>query len=186
MNNFEITTLDIALFFYKRDIKLKKRTEIIIDLWNHRKKYLEYYMYDNLRIFSNEINNLLIDISLDNIIFNEIEEIIKIQKELESKYIGYGYYKVNKNRIEEFLKLCKLRVMYESKEDYIYMKFRTVVKACGYKRRTKKMIAELTDIMSELELYMSDGQSELTQNPMGNTRKIVDVRMDEYIRIYSY
>lgn len=131
MNSLEITTLDIAKFFYTRDIGVKKRTEITLDLWDKRLKYLEYHMYDNLRVFSNEINNLLIDIASNNMLFKEIDDIIIIQDGLESNYIGYGFYKHNKNIIEDFLKQCKLRIMYDSKKDYLHMKMRTLVKACG-------------------------------------------------------
>lgn len=186
MNSIELTTLDLAKFFYNEDIGLKNRKAIIFYLWKKKYKYLEYHMYDNFKMFSNEIDNLLMDLAFENVILEEIDEIRTIQNGLESDYIGYGFYKLNKSMTEDFLKQCKLRIMYTSNRDYIYMKMRTLVKACGYKVRTKKMIEELSDKMLKLELYMSDGHRELTETPSPESRRIRDVKMDENIRIYSH
>lgn len=186
MDSLEITTLDISKFFYKQDIGVIKRTEIILDLWNNKTKFLEYRMYESLRSFSNEINNILLDICLGNILFDEVDEIIAMQGGLDSSYIGYGVYKLNKNMTEDFLKQCKLRLIYDSKREYISMKMRTLVKACGYKRRNKNMIEELINKFFKLELYMNDGNRELMSNLNDSFKKIEAIKMDEYIRIYSY
>ena len=186
MDSLEITTLDIAKFFKDKDIGINKRADIMLDLWSNKNKYLEYYMYENFRTFTNEVNNLLMDLLFNNVLLNEINPIIKIQDGLESKYVGYGLYKINKNKTESFLKQCKLRLMYNSKTDYIYMKMRTLVKGCGYKRRNNRMMQELNRKLLKLELYISDGFDELSPSPRNYTRSIEDLEMDEFIRIYSY
>ena len=186
MNSLKITTLDIATFFYNQDMRCKKKSEIIIDLWSNRYKYLEYYIYDDIRIFSNEINNLLMDISFNNIIFNEINDIRVIQQGLESDYTGYKFRNLNSNMMESYLKQCKLRIKYDSKQGYIYMKMRTLVKACGYKRRTIKMIDQLIQKLSELRLYIYDGYKKLKLTLKSNERSLMNIKMDQYIRIYNY
>lgn len=186
MSSFEISTLDIAKFFYIQDISNKKRSKILVELWKNRNKYLEYYMYSNLRMFSNEVNNLLADLCFDNIIFEETEEVVTIQKDINSSYIGYGLYKINKNKMESFLKQCKLRILYGTNNDYVYMKMRTLTKECGYKRRSLKFENDLRDNLLNLELYISDGINKFVCQDRDVYERILDIKMDDYIRIYSY
>lgn len=178
----EITTLDIAKFFYSEKIDIYERIGIIYDLWQNKKRYLEYYLYGNLKTFSGEINNLLMDFIFGNIILYEVEDIISIQKGLEANYKGYGLYKINKNKTEDFLKHCKLRIMYGSDRDYIYMKMKTLVKGCGYKRRTKHMLEELDIKLLKLELYIENPNKQIVEDIKSNFKNI---KIDEFIKIHG-
>lgn len=186
MASFEITTLDIARFFYNRDVSNRRKPEIILDLWRNRGEFLECYLYDNLRIFSNEVNNLLLDLSLNNIINEETEEIIRIQNDLEFNYSEYGLHSLNENKIEDSLKECKLRILYESKNKYIYMKMKTLVRSCGYRKRSKKFSNDLIKFLFNLDLYITDGSTELRRFDQSEYMKVTDIKMDSYIWIYSY
>lgn len=58
--------------------------------------------------------------------------------------------------------------------------------ACGYDRKTNKIMEELTIELGSLELYLGDGYRQITNNSHPQTKKIMDVRMNDFIRIYSY
>lgn len=185
MNSLEITIPDIAKFFYKQDIGIKRRVAILSDLWLTKIKFIDYTKHDNLKKFSNEIDGLLMDRSFYKLLNEEKEVIRKIQEELDLNYTDSNHYMLNNSLTDGFLKQCKLRVMFDSNKGYIYMKMRTLLKNCGYKRRSTKFLDELKEKLSELELYITDG-NEILYNSKYDSSKLADKRMDEYVRIYSY
>lgn len=80
-------------------------------------------------------------------------QVIKDLKELDSK--------LNKNLIKDnykqdmahYLKVMKLRLEYTD-TDYIKIKFRTLLKQLGYKRRSDKLISDLTEMFTDLGLVV--------------------------------
>ena len=180
MDSFGITTLDIAKFFYKEDIGLQKRKAIVMYLWEKRDHYLGYHLYENFKVFSKEIDNLLMDLSFNNMILEETEEIITLQKDMDFNYTNNYLYKANRHQTEDFFKQCKLRIMYTANQDYIYMKMRTLAKSCGYKRRSPRFVSEIRDSLEKLGLYIFNGGRKVE-----DMKGIMAIDMDSYIRIYS-
>jgi len=80
-------------------------------------------------------------------------QVVKDLKELDSKLkknlIADNY----KQDMAHYLKVMKLRLEY-SDTDYIKIKFRTLLKQLGYKRRSDKLVNDLTEMFNHLGLVV--------------------------------
>lgn len=184
--NIKINTFDLAKFFYNRDIPARRQAHIVIDLWNFKSNQIECKYYENLRLFTREINMLLTE--LDNrastLLNEEATSIEKVQSDLNLNYTDRVKYALNESEIEGFLKQCKLRLLYESKNKYIYMKIRTFLKACGYKKRSQKILESLAEISGDLGLSITFKNTVLIENGHIKTKIFMNIALDEYIRVY--
>ncbi len=126
------------------------------------------------------------DKSFKDILDEEEKEIRKIQEELDLNYTKSHLYMLNRNLTDSFLKQCKLRIMFDSSHGYIYMKMRTLLKNCGYRRRSTKFLDELKEKLVKLELYITDGNEILYINDKQDTGKLDNKKIDGYVRFYSY
>lgn len=134
----EVNVYDIAVFLSIIDFPYLRERELIRML---------YDLYGN--------NELLKDfmIKIDEQLEQLDSQIAKDLKELE--------YKLNKNLIKDdykqdmahYLKVMKLRLEYTD-TDYIKIKFRTLLRQLGYKRRSDKLINDLTEMFDHLGLVV--------------------------------
>ena len=80
-------------------------------------------------------------------------QIIKDLKELDSKLKKSLITDDYKQDMAHYLKVMKLRLEYTD-TDYIKIKFRTLLKQLGYKRRSDKLVNDLTEMFNHLGLVV--------------------------------
>ena len=61
----------------------------------------------------------------------------------------------DENYIEAYFRLVKLKLYYIEGCDYIRLKFKTLLKSCGYKRRTEKLVLRINRSLEKLKLECS-------------------------------
>lgn len=177
--NVGLTALDIAKFYYDRDIAISRIAEISNDIWNKRNKYLWNYRTKTKKQFFNEINSMLNKLLFKNKL--EVQSIIQTQKELNLEIPDYNLYNLNEDKIKLFLKQIKLRLDYEKDTNYILIKFKTLILKSGYKRKSTKLLKSLIKYLELFNLYISLNHKEICKI---NDLKNIDLNC--YIKIYTY
>lgn len=149
MSKYLYSPLDIALFFNYCDFTLSEEKIIKDELWENRNILLEpIYRKDKYK-FINKIN-LYMEM-LDEDYSNEFETINRVLREFGSKN-ELGEIDYDDNYIESYFRFVKLRLTYVYGCDYVRLKFRTLLKEFGYKRRTKEIVNSIKRSMKNLKL----------------------------------
>ena len=101
-------------------------------------------------------------------------QVVKDLKELDSKLKKNLITDDYKQDMAHYLKVMKLRLEY-SDTDYIKIKFRTLLKQLGYKRRSDKLVNDLTEMFNHLGLVVF--------KKGGYLGDLSELRLDEFLII---
>lgn len=158
-SSLEVTTWDIANFFINENINEKEKVNILKNIWKNRKKYIEWYVYNNFKEFTNEISKVSFSIVSNNMLADEFKTIYSIQDELSLDYEYRGMYRKNRNSSEEYLKQVRLSL------DYLNMKkiditLGELIKKCGYEAIKRDVLLEIYKVMKDLKLGIFKSNSE--------------------------
>lgn len=154
MINRNYTPNDVAMYLNQADftysIERKILNEIVSELQDQRVSKIA---------FIKEVDDILETFDPDILI--ELNE-LNLKLSSDSQLISY-------------FNVIKLRLHYTEGCDHVRVKFRTILKRFGYKRRSEKLINELDEILNQLGLTVS------LKGGIGC--KLNEIPLDEFIMI---
>lgn len=129
---------DIAWIIRSWSLDIQERFRFIDFIWKYEREYLSSKCQCNKRKFIQEIQNWM------DYLNNQIDYKMEISKiKLDFVCIGSTLELANDNYFREadmFFKTLRLRILYFENRGYVTMKFRTVLRKYGYKRRSGKIL----------------------------------------------
>ena len=137
-NMAKVNVYDIAVFFSIIDLPYLEERNLI------KRLYELYGNNESLKDFMKKIDHQLEQ--LDSQVLKDLKE---LDSKLKKNLITDDY----KQDMAHYLKVMKLRLEY-SDTDYIKIKFRTLLKQLGYKRRSDKLVNDLTEMFNHLGLVV--------------------------------
>ena len=137
-NMAKVNVYDIAVFLSIIDLPYLEERNLI------KRLYELYGNNESLKDFMKKIDHQLEQ--LDSQVLKDLKE---LDSKLKKNLITDDY----KQDMAHYLKVMKLRLEY-SDTDYIKIKFRTLLKQLGYKRRSDKLVNDLTEMFNHLGLVV--------------------------------
>lgn len=154
-----INVYDIAVFLSIADLSYLQERKLIKTL------HEALSPTESLSKFMIEVDEQLEQ--LDDQVMNEM---IEIESTRNGKIISGRF----NQDMAHYLKVIKLRIQY-TETDYVKIKFRTLLKKLGYKRRSDKLVMELHEMFESLDLVL--------YKKGGILSEIFEFSLDEFITI---
>ena len=135
-DRYRYSPYDIAFFIKQGDLTLSEIKKIKTDIWEKREHLIQDRWKKDYRCWCDTIRKYL----------NQFDgyygqDIIKINKDFEDIGSSYALHSMisDSSRVETYFKQIRLMLEYSGKK-YVKCKFRTVLNALGYKRRSNDLI----------------------------------------------
>lgn len=122
----------------------------IIDLPYIEERQIIRKLYQDLQ-YEGSFNEFMlkIDEQLEQLDVQVLKEMHELQLQMKENLISCYF----EQDMAHYLKVMKLRLKY-TEVDYVKIKLRTLLKKLGYKRRSDKLVAELTEMFQQLGLVI--------------------------------
>lgn len=122
----------------------------IIDLPYIEERQIIRKLYQDLQ-YEGSFNEFMlkIDEQLEQLDVQVLKEMHELQLQMKENLISCHF----EQDMAHYLKVMKLRLKY-TEVDYVKIKLRTLLKKLGYKRRSDKLVAELTEMFQQLGLVI--------------------------------
>lgn len=154
-----VNVYDIAVFLSIADLPYLQERELVKTLYKTLSpaESLSKFMFQ-------------VDEQLERLDYQVMKEMNEIESNLKGNSMSYHF----DQDMAHYLKVMKLRMQY-TKTDYVKIKFRTLLKQLGYKRRSDKLVNELHEMFERLELVL--------YKKGGILSEIFEFSLDEFITI---
>lgn len=139
MENLFYSPFDLAVIISSMNFGLQKENELINFIWENEQNFIQPKYRNSKRKFvlniyywTNYLNNKA-DIDLE---FPAVKnDMISVGAEIaESQYIS------NFSNIDLFFKSLRIRIIFDNKKGYVRIKFRTLLRQYGYRRRSERLV----------------------------------------------
>lgn len=139
MENLYYSPFDLAVIISSMNFGLQKENELINFIWKNEQDFIQPEYRNSKRKFvlniyywTNYLNNKA-DIDLE---FPAVKnDMISVGAEIaESQYIS------NFSNLDLFFKSLRIRIIFGNKKGYVRIKFRTLLRQYGYRRRSERLV----------------------------------------------
>lgn len=150
--------IDIAWIIFERDMSIKDAYGFVSKVWEIENAYISSQYRDNKRTF---IIETMMKVSCLHNIDDFNSEISVINKEFEDVGKNVLIDKIDDySNLNIFFKEVRLKIIILQSQNYVRIKFRTLLRKHGYKRRSEKLINMLKDKLSfyKINTYVRGGK----------------------------
>ena len=139
MENLYYSPFDLAVIISSMNFGLQKENELINFIWEYEQDFIKPEYRNSKRKFvlniyywTNYLNNKA-DIDLE---FPAVKnDMISVGAEIaENQYIS------NFSNLDLFFKNLRIRIIFDNKKGYVRIKFRTLLRKYGYRRRSERLV----------------------------------------------
>lgn len=128
---------DIAWIICSQDMQARESQQFIKDVWEYERAYIHPQYLKDLRVFSLDVMNQVNYYCNFDEYNSEFPQINKHLFEIgSSTVLTENEYS---NSFDLFFKNMRLKIMLGKNQTFVRMKLRTLLKAYGYQKRTKRM-----------------------------------------------
>lgn len=145
---YRYSPYDIAIYINQEDLKLSEMEKLKIDIWEKRELLIQNKWKKDYRYWNQTIKKYLNQ--FDGYYGHDIIKINKDFKENGSSYV-LNSMTSDSSRVDTYFKQIRLILEYSGKK-YVKRKFRTVLYALGYKRRSKDLIIWINFSLEKLNM----------------------------------
>lgn len=140
------TPFDVAVYFKTENLTINEEHSILESLWGRRNDLMEIgHIKEKIQF----VSSVMIELYKLGGITECAEEINIILREMGSKY-RVNESEFERDVIESYFKVIKLRLMYTPGKDYCRIKLRTLIGSFGYKRRTAALVEYINTTINSL------------------------------------
>ena len=178
MNDLLYSAMDIAAILSVLDISCKKENEILDDIWKGETAYLEEQYRNDKKRFIFDVMYWM-HYFYDKPVLDEEFSVICRDMEHLGHEIETRYFTGEFSKFDLFFKSVRLRILYiNTKNFYIRIKMRTLLKSYGYKRRSQNLVLHMKRCMEfyHLEATLRGGVP----------CSVADVDIDDMLTINIY
>lgn len=150
-DRYRFTPFDIAIYIKGGDLKLSEVKKLEVDIWRKKDILIQDTWKKDYRSWIDTIRKYLNQ--LDGCYEHDIIKINKDFKDIGSSYVLQSFSN-DSSRIEIYFKQIRLILEYSGKK-YMRCKFRTMLHALGYKRRSRDLIIWINFSLEKLEINSS-------------------------------
>ena len=155
----KINVYDIAVFLSSIEISYLKERELIKEIYKDLSPQESSYEF-----------MLKVDEQLEQLDAQVVKEMSELQQQRNLCLSQDSYPK----DMSHYLKVMKLKLHY-TESDYVKIKLRTLLKQLGYRRRSDKLILELNEAFSRLDLVV--------YQKGGTLGDLLELSLDDFLTI---
>lgn len=158
MENLYYSPFDLAVIISSMNFGLQKENELINFIWKNEQDFIQPEYRNSKRKFvlniyywTNYLNNKA-DIDLE---FPAVKnDMISVGADVEkSQYIS------DYSNLDLFFKSLRIRIIFDNKKGYVRIKFRTLLRQYGYRRRSERLVDYINTCIDfyKLKPYLRGG-----------------------------